>query len=131
MSVGKTNNNGNVSVFAKAGVTIHKEKDVLIPRKEAPILIGVHDKQGCYRIPLVQRRGQWLPNKPTTTARTKLGQANSVYNLSSTEQAIKWMHVVYRYPVKSMWIKAIKAGNFMGWPVLTNSNVKKYYPETS
>ena len=40
------------------------------------------------------------------------------------------MQTVYGYPVKSMWIKAIKAGNFMGWPLLTETNVKKYYLET-
>jgi hypothetical protein len=28
-------------------------------------------------------------------------------------------------------LKAIKAGNFVGWPLLTEQNVKKYYPETT
>ena len=51
--------------------------------------------------------------------RQALEHANSVYDLPSTEQAIKWMHAVCGYPVKSTWIKAIKAGNFMGWPLLT------------
>ena len=41
------------------------------------------------------------------------------------------MHVVCSYPVKSTWIKAIKAGNFMGWPMLTKTNVNLFYPETS
>jgi hypothetical protein len=54
-----------------------------------------------------------------------------VYDLPSTEQAIKWMHAVCGYPVKSTWIKAIKAGNFVGWPLLTEKNVAKYYPETT
>ena len=35
------------------------------------------------------------------------------------------------YPVKSTWIKAIKAGNFTGWPILKKRNVAKYYPETT
>ncbi len=47
------------------------------------------------------------------------------------EQAIKWMHAVCGYPVKPMWRKAIKAGNYIGWPMLTERNVNKYYPETS
>jgi len=54
-----------------------------------------------------------------------------VYDLPSTEQAIKWMHAVCGYPVKSTWLKAVKAGNYVGWPMLTERNVKKYYPETS
>jgi hypothetical protein len=60
-----------------------------------------------------------------------LRQANSIYDLPSMEQAIKWMHAVCGYPVKPMWRKAIKAGNYIGWPMLTERNVNKYYPETS
>ena len=40
------------------------------------------------------------------------------------------MHAVCGYPVKSTWIQAIKAGNYVGWPILTEQNVSKYYPET-
>jgi hypothetical protein len=39
------------------------------------------------------------------------------------------MHAVCGYPVKSTWLKAIKAGNCMGWPMLTECNVQKYYPK--
>jgi hypothetical protein len=41
------------------------------------------------------------------------------------------MHAVCGYPVKSTWLKAIAAGNFIGWPLLNVRNVKKYYPETT
>jgi len=41
------------------------------------------------------------------------------------------MHAVCGYPVKLTWLKAIKAGNYIGWPMLTERNVNKYYPETS
>ena len=87
--------------------------------------------KGAIEYHWIQRRGQWFPRKPSKAARTKLEQANSVYDLPSTEQAVKWMHVVCGYPVKLTWIKAIKAGNFMGWPMLAETNIKKYYPETS
>jgi hypothetical protein len=60
-----------------------------------------------------------------------LRQANSIYDLPSTEQAIKWMHAVCRYPVKLTWLKAIKVGDYIGWPMLTECNINKYYPETS
>ena len=131
MSVGKTNDDSNVSIFTKDGVTVHKEQNVIIMCKGTPILIGVRDERGRYRIPLFQRRGQWRPRKPSNAAREKLSQANSVYDLPLTKQAIKWMHAVCGYPVKSTWIKAVKGGNFMGWPMLTAANVKKYYPETN
>jgi hypothetical protein len=55
---------------------------------------------------------------PIKQARKALRQANSIYNLPSTEQAIKWMQAVCGYPVKWMWLKAIKLGNYMGWLML-------------
>ena len=131
MSVGKVSDDGTISIFTKDGVSVHREEDVLITCKGAPILIGVRDDHGRYRIPLTQHKGTWQPRKPSKRAKQVLQQANSVYDLPSTEQAIKWMHAVCGYPVKSTWIKAIKAGNFVGWPLLTEANVKKYYPDTT
>ena len=130
MSVGKTADDGTISIFTKDGVTVHKEQDVLIKCQGEPILVGVRDEQGRYRIPLLQTRGQWQPRKPTKRIRKALEKANSVYDLPSIEQAIKWMHAVCGYPVKSTWLKAVKAGNFTGWPLLTEKNVSKYYPDT-
>ncbi len=40
------------------------------------------------------------------------------------------MHAVCGYPVKLTWLKAIKEGNYVGWPMLNERNVQKYYPET-
>jgi hypothetical protein len=40
------------------------------------------------------------------------------------------MHAVYGYLVKLTWLKAMKAGNFVGWPLLTEKNIAKYYPDT-
>jgi hypothetical protein len=59
MSVGKTFDNGTISMFTKRGVTVFKEEDVLITCKGKPILIGVQDEPGQYRIPLMQQRRQW------------------------------------------------------------------------
>ena len=54
MSVGKTADDDNISIFTKEGVTVYKEEDVLITCKGKAILIGKQDEQGRYRIPLVQ-----------------------------------------------------------------------------
>lgn len=79
----------------------------------------------------IEGHGNHAPPLPTKRGTAALGQANSVYDLSSTEQAIRWMHAVCGYPVKSTWLKAIKAGNYyIGWPLLTVRNVQKYYPKT-
>jgi hypothetical protein len=100
MSIGKTADDGTISIFTNNGVTVHKETDVLITCKGKPILIGVHDERGHYQIPLIQQRGQWQPRRPSKQAQKCLRQANSIYDLPSTEQAIKWMHAVCGYPVK-------------------------------
>jgi hypothetical protein len=64
MSVGKTADDGTISIFTKNGVTVHKEMVILITCKGKLILIGVRNQQGLYQIPLIQRRGQWQPRQP-------------------------------------------------------------------
>ena len=41
------------------------------------------------------------------------------------------MYVVCGYLVTPTCKKAIRVGNFMGWPLFTVNNVSKYYPETA
>ena len=123
MSVGKTSDDGTISIFTKDGVIIHKEDDALITCKGEPIFIGKRDERGRYRIPLIEQRGQWQPRKPLKRAKKYLQEANSVYDLPSTKQAIKWMHAVCGCPVKPTLVKAIQAGNYMGWSLLTEQNV--------
>jgi hypothetical protein len=91
--------------------------------------IGVRNQHSRYCIPLTQHCGQWQPRKPSKKAKQALRQANSVYDLPSIEQAVKWMHAVCGYPVKSTWMHTIKAGNYVGWPMLTEQNISKYYPK--
>jgi hypothetical protein len=88
-------------------------------------------KHGRYRIPLTQHKGNWQPRSPSKKARLTLQRVNSIYDLPTTKQAIKWMHTMCGYPVKSTWIKAAQAGNFIGWPLLTPKNIQKYYPNTT
>lgn len=131
MSVSKTWDDGTFSIFTMDGITVHKEQDVLITCKGKVILIGVWDDQGRYSIPLIQQKGQWQPWKPWPQINTTLHNANNIYDLPSAEQAIRWMHALCGYPIKSTWIKAVKAGNFIGWPLLNEKNVQKYYHENN
>ncbi len=41
------------------------------------------------------------------------------------------MHAICGYPLKLTWLKAIKVGNYVGWPMLIERNVQKYYPKTT
>ncbi len=68
MSVGKTSDDGTVSVITKKGINVFKEEDVLITCKGEPILIGIQDNQGQYQIPLMQQQGHWQPRCPSKQA---------------------------------------------------------------
>ena len=84
VSVGKTSDEGNVSVFTNEDVKVYKEEDVLITCKGKPILIGRRDERGRYRISLMQTRGQWHPRRPTYKSKKYLQEDNSVYDLPTT-----------------------------------------------
>jgi hypothetical protein len=130
ISVGRLADDNTISIFTKDGVSVHHEQDVLISCRGEPILIGARDEHGRYRVPLIQHKGQWQPRPPRKRINAKLREANNVYDLPSIEQGIRWMHAVCGYPVKSTWLKAVRAGNFLGWPLLTEKNIARYYPDT-
>ncbi|KAL7546352.1 hypothetical protein ACHAWF_009687 [Thalassiosira exigua] len=50
---------------------------------------------------------------------------------TTCEQAICWMHTVCGYPVKSTYLKPIKAEIFQGRSLLTECNVQKYNQDTN
>ena len=53
MGVGKTSDDGNVSIFTHDNVQVYKEADVLITCRVKIFLIGKRDERGRYRIPLM------------------------------------------------------------------------------
>ncbi|KAL7503489.1 hypothetical protein ACHAXN_001275 [Cyclotella atomus] len=55
---------------------------------------------------------------------------NSVYELPNTEQVIAWYHAAAGYPTKASWTKAIDAGFYATWPMLTCKAVRKHFPES-
>jgi hypothetical protein len=124
MSMGKTSDNNTVLVLTKEGANVFNEEDILMTCKGDPILIGIQDNHGQFQIPLMQQQGHWQPQCPSKQARKALQQANSVYDLPSTKQAIKWMHAICGYPIKATWLKAIKARDYVGWPMLTERSVQ-------
>ena len=55
---------------------------------------------------------------------------HNVFDLTSLAQTIRYMHASIGFPTKRTWIKAIKKGNFIGWPLVTAENVSKYSPQS-
>ena len=52
----------------------------------------------------------------------------SAYDLPSVEALVVYFCAAAGYPVRDTWLKAIKAGNYESWPVLTYINATKYCP---
>ena len=84
MSVGKTSNDVNVSIFTDEKVQVYKEVYVLITCRGKQIIIGKRGESSCYRIPFMQTRGQLQPRKPSKKSKKFLQEANSVYDFPKT-----------------------------------------------
>jgi hypothetical protein len=53
----------------------------------------------------------------------------SLTPIPNTKQVIAWYHAAAGYPAKATWIKAIDAGFYATWPMLTSKAVRKHFPE--
>ena len=119
MSVNKLSEEGYTTIFhpENEGVTVHEKGTLTIATSSPPVL------QGC------KEKGDNLWTVSTNEEESE-EEANNVYNLPSTKQSIRYLHAAAGFPVKSEWIKAIKAGNYITWPELTAEAVHKHFPES-
>jgi hypothetical protein len=78
--------------------------------------------------------GLWTVSLDSTSATTMREQyrkrqndmSNNVYKFTKIYDANQYLHVAAFSPVKSTFLKAINAGNFATWLILTAQHVKKY-----
>ena len=56
--------------------------------------------------------------------------ANNVYELPSIRAGVRFMHAVCGFPVQSTWLEAIRNNHYVGWPLLSVTNVNRHYPDT-
>jgi len=55
---------------------------------------------------------------------------HNVYELPSIEPTIRYLHGVAGFPTKTSWLKAIRKGNYLSWPLINVKNIAKYFPES-
>ena len=55
---------------------------------------------------------------------------SNVYELTSMERAVRYLHGAAGFPTKATWIKAIRNGAYIPWPLINVKNVNKYFPES-
>ena len=111
---------------------MHRPEDIDIVYKTAPRVQGWRARTGqkMWHIPLEPPH----PPKPSPIDKLLLSHspgvskeqlaalhevAHNVYELPTLGDGIKWMHAVCGYPAKDTWLKAIRAGNFVRWLLLT------------
>ena len=56
-------------------------------------------------------------------------EIHNVYELPSIERTIRYLHAEEGFPTKSTWIKSIRNGNFLIWPLITVTNAHKNFSE--
>jgi hypothetical protein len=103
------------------GVVVYRANDITFTTSNKPVLQGCRDISGLWRITNNKRE-----NKSATSQ-----QLNNVYDLPSTETAIRFMHAAAGFPVKATWVAAIKNGQFATWPNLPAELAEKYFPEST
>ena len=145
-NIGKYTNQGFVVVYHPhyKGVTVHHKDDIVIDWSRPPVRTGWRNRSDklwhwSLKAPSTERRREavvpLLPNAEQATIDSLLpdgtvAMANNVYELPSIREGIRFMHAVCGFPAKSTWLKAIRNSHYVGWPLLTVTNVHKHYPET-
>ena len=52
---------------------------------------------------------------------------NNLYELPNIETAVRYLHVAAYFPTKRTWIKTIRKGNYLSWPLINVKNVNKFF----
>ena len=120
ISVNKMSKEGYTTIFhpGDEGVTIHKEDTVTITMTAPPVLHGI------------KTNGEKLWTITSKHGKSKREETHNVYSLPSMAQSIKYLHAAAGFPVKETWLEAIEAGNYVTWPGLTTSAVRKHFPDS-
>jgi hypothetical protein len=135
LSASKLADAGYFTVSDKDEVNVYDSNTTSIKPTKQAVLTGWRDnKTGLWRVPLVNQ----INHENTDTYLLSKDEslnianeiANNVYDLPSTEQAIRYLHACAGFPTKATWLKAIAAGFYSTWPLLTTKNVNKYFPES-
>ena len=113
---------------ADCKVIFTKNNVILYEQGGSPILTGWREKKrACLWCIALISTPEELPAMPNSTDQTNL-RAYSAYDLPSVEALVEYFHAMAGFPVRTTWLKAIKAGNYHTWPGLTLANATSYCP---
>ena len=117
ISLGQLCDDGCTIVLTDKGIFVFKQKEI--------ILTGTRNhRDGLWDIPL---HSTPVPTPlPSTEQKIKKHALNVIISKNQTKSdLIHYLHACCFSPPKSTFLKAIKNGNFLGWPGLTVENVTR------
>jgi hypothetical protein len=112
ISVGQLCDNGCTITFTHDQVTVTKNEECVMRGSRDP-------KSRLWRVDLKQK----LENHEI--------QCNHAHHNNNQKFSINYLHAACFSPVKSTWITAIKNGNFLSWPGLTDHAVEKHLSKST
>jgi hypothetical protein len=113
LSVGQLCNEGYYVTFRLEGVIIFNSSG-------RAILKGVRDLG----------TGIWCINLRKNEPRSPIASANNVYELRNTGAVVNYLHKALFSPTKSALLRAVKKGNLITWPGLTEEAIHKHLKMT-
>ena len=125
VSVPVFSSNGYTTVFlpGNGGVKVYKQDDLSMVEKSPPVLQGWRDARGLFMVPIA--------NKATISKSLDVQEsANSVYELPSTKEVVRFLHAALGFPTKATLLTAAKHGNLVTFPGLTPENISRHFPES-
>jgi len=118
ISIGKLCDAGCTATFDAQTVTIHHE--------HRPILTGTRQQNGLWLLPMQQSLWPRNQQPPIHALPAPAQQANFTMHDAVLRDSIKFLHLTLFSPTKSTLLAAIRNNHFVGWPGLTEHNVKRY-----
>ena len=140
LSTGELADAKYISIFGEEEVNIYDANNTKITCTRGAVLRGYRDRNaGVYRIPLVEN----VQNLNTDTVIVNVPPSrllqqnppsyetiNSVYELRSQNEIIRFYHAAAGYPTKATWIDAVNRGYFASWPGLKADLIRRHFPES-
>ena len=72
-----------------------------------------------------------IVDEPTISPSIDIAEsANSVYELPSTKEMVRFLHAALGYPTKATMLTAAKHGNLVTFPGLTPENISRHFPDS-
>jgi hypothetical protein len=125
ISVPKLADAGYTTVFSKAGAAIYDDYTTTILTSNPPVLDAERcDHTGLWKLQLEDKTKETNGTPPTNKA------INVIFDLPSARQTFLWYHAAAGFPVKELFIKAVRNGNYATWPKLTVTLINKYMPDS-